>query len=379
MARSKSNAQSTIQKVTRQIEKKALRINSKKSFEGFLKVPTPSTLLNCACSDHYDFAFLVGSIVNIIGDSWSGKTFLALSIFAELNLLSEFDDYRFIYDDAEYANQFNMEYLFGPETSKRIHPPAWGFDDGNDDDNQPIEYPIYSDTIEDFHCHIRDHLDEEKPFIYILDSFDALDADQDREKIEEMREARRRGTKPKGSYGIIKARIASSLLRNIDDKLSKTDSLLIIISQTRDNLDPLSFKKVTRSGGRALKFYCSHEIWLAAGAKHRSKERIIGNNVLAKVEKAKLTGKVRDAKFTIFNDLGVDDVRSCIEFLTHFGAWKKTKQTINAEHFNIKGSLASIIKAIEKRNLEPKLRKLTGRLWNQLEDEIKLKRKMKYK
>lgn len=345
-----------------------MRINSKKSFDEFLKIPTPSTLLNCACSGYPDFAFLAGSIVNIIGDSWSGKTFLALSIFAELNLLYQFNHYRFIYDDAEYANTFNMEYLFGPETSKRIEPPAW-----ND------KHPIYSDTIEDFHCHIRDHLDEGKPFIYVLDSFDALDADKDREKIEEMREARKRGVKAKGSYGIIKPRIASSLLRNIDDKLSKTNSLLIIISQTRDNLDPLSFKKSIRSGGRALKFYCSHEIWLTAGAKHRSKERIIGNNVIAKVEKAKLTGKVRGAKFTIFNDLGVDDIRSCIEFLTYFGTWRKTKQTINAEHFNIKGSLASIIKTIEKRNLEPKLRKLTGRLWNQLEEEIKLKRKMKYK
>lgn len=367
MARSKSNAQSMIQKVTRQIEKKALKINSRKSFDG-LKVPSPSTLLNCACSGYPDFAFLVGCIINIIGDSWSGKTFLALSIFAELNLLPEFDNYNFIYDDAEYANQFNMYYLFGPITSERITPPAGD-----------LENPIYSDTTEDFHCHVRDALDEEKPFIYILDSFDALDTDQDREKIEEMREARRRGTKPKGTYGMAKAKNASNLLRNIDDKLSKTKSLLIIISQTRDNLDPLSFKKSTRSGGRALKFYCSHEIWLAAGMKHKSKERIIGNNVLAKVEKAKLTGKVREAKFTIFNDLGVDDIRSCIEFLTHFGTWKKTKQTINAEHFNIKGSLATIIKAIEKRNLEPKLRKLTGRLWNQLEEEIKLKRKMKYK
>lgn len=377
MARSKSNAQSTIQKVTQQIEKKALKINSKKSFEGILKVPSPSTLLNCACSGYPDFAFLVGSIINVIGDSWSGKTFLALSIFAELNLLAEFDPYRFIYDDAEYANQFNMEYLFGPTTSKRIHPPNWEVTE--DEDGNKNGFPIYSDTVEDFHCHIRDAIDDGRPFIYVLDSFDALDTDQDREKIEEMREARRRKVKPKGSYGMAKAKGASSLLRDIDDKLSKTNSLLIIVSQTRDNLDPMSFKKSTRSGGRALKFYCSHEIWLAAGKKHKSKERIIGNDVLAKVEKAKLTGKFRDAKFSIFNDLGVDDVRSCIDFLVQFGMWKKTKLTINAEHFQIKGSMAAIIKAIEKRNLEPKLRKLTGRLWNQLEEEIKLKRKMKYK
>lgn len=353
--------------MTRQIEQKTLKINSKKSFDEHLKVPTPSTLLNCACSGYPDFAFLAGSIVNIIGSSWSGKTFLALSIFAELNLLPEFNEYRFIYDDAEYANTFNIEYLFGSKTSKRIIPPDW---------NENV--PIYSDTIEDFHCHIRDALDEEKPFIYVLDSFDALDADQDRIKIEEMRDARKRGMKAKGSYGIIKPRIASSLLRNIDDKLSKTNSLLIIISQTRDNLDSMSFKKSTRSGGRALKFYCSHEIWLTTGKKHKSKDRIIGNDVIAKVEKAKLTGKIRNAKFTIFNDLGVDDIKSCIEFLTYFEIWKKTKNTINAEHFDIKGNQATIIKAIEKRNLEPKLKKLVGRVWDKIEEEIRLNRKMKY-
>lgn len=373
MARLKSPEKSMIQKVSKQIETKTFKINSRKSFDVYYKIPTPSTLLNCACSGYPDFAFLEGSIVNIIGDSWSGKSFLSLLIFAELNLLEEFNHYKFIYDDAEYANQFNMEYLFGPETAERIIPPAVGI---RDEDKS--EYPIYSDTVEDFWCNIRDHLDEEEPFIYVLDSFDALDTDPDREKVEEMREARKRGTKPKGTYGMAKAKSASSLLRNIDDKLSKTQSLLIVVSQTRDNLDPLSFKKSTRSGGRALKFYCSHEIWLAAGKKHKSKERIIGNDVTVKVEKAKITGKVREAKFTIFNDLGVDDIRSCIEFLTHFGEWKKTKQTINATHFNIKGNMATIIKAIEKRNLEPKLKKLTGRLWNKLEEEIKLKRKRKY-
>lgn len=373
MGRSKSPEKSMIQKVSRQIETKTYRNNSKKSFEEFHRIPTPSTLLNCACSGYPDFAFLAGSIVNIIGDSWSGKTFLSLLIFAELGLLPDFDHYKFIYDDAEYANQFNMPYLFGEETAKRIVPPAVGIHEETKE-----KYPIYSDTAEDFWCYIRDHLDEENPFIYILDSFDALDTDPDREKVEEMREARRRGFKPKGTYGMAKAKMASGLLRDIDAKLSKTESLLIIVSQTRDNLDPMSFKKSVRSGGRALKFYCSHEIWLAAGKKHKSKERIIGNDVVAKVEKAKLTGKVREAKFSIFSDLGVDDIRSCIEFLTSFGEWKKSKMTIDAHHFQIKGNMATIIKAIEKRNLEPKLRKITGRLWNKLEEEIKLKRKRKY-
>ena len=374
MGRTKSNKEEKqIQTIAKKIRNK--RPEKTKDFSEYLRIPTPSTTLNLACSGFPDFAFLTGSIVNLIGDSWAGKTMIALSIFAELNLIPEFDDFRFIYDDTEYANQFDVPYLFGEETASRIVAPE--YEESEDEDGE--EYPLFSSTIEDFHCNILDALEEDESFIYILDSFDALDETSDRKKIEEMREARRKRKKAKGTYAMGKPKKASQILRNIDDKLSESNSFLLVISQTRDNVDPLSFKKSTRAGGRALKFYSSHEIWLASAKRHKRSDLIIGGNTIAKVEKSKLTGKIREATFPIFNDIGVDDIRSCIEYLVKTGEWKKTKKTIHAEHFKVEGLISTIIDSIEERNLEPKLRKLVARTWNKIEEKVKLKRKMRYK
>jgi len=119
-------------------------------------IPTPSTLLNCACSDSPYRAFSKGRLINLIGDSHSGKTLLALTTFGEMNLDSEFDNYRFIYDDVENANEFDMQELIGKEAADRVEAPHYDEDD----------YPEPSNYIEDFHCNLWDALDEEEPFIY---------------------------------------------------------------------------------------------------------------------------------------------------------------------------------------------------------------------
>ena len=342
--------------------------NKKVIEDNIIFIPTPSTLLNCSCTDSYNKGLKGGTIVNIIGDSSSGKSILALSILAEMNKYSKFDNYRFIYDDVENANSFDMEYLFGSETADRIEPPAVN----EDDEDLP------SDTIEDFHCNISDVIDKEIPFVYILDSFDALDSEQDQDKIKEMKKAKKENKKAKGSYGMSKPKKASEILRNIKSGLSSTDSILIVISQTRDNIDPTSFEKKTRSGGKALKFYCTHEIWLAMAGKIKSKDRVIGNKVKAKITKNKITGKVREVSFPIFYDYGVDDIRSCIEFMEKETFWKKKKLTIQAKELKIEGTQSKLIKQIENKNLENKLSKIVGKRWLEIEESLKLNRKSKY-
>ena len=347
---------------------------SQESFEDRLKIPTSSTMLNCACSGYPDYAFLSGSMINLIGDSWAGKTLKALAILAECNLLPAFDNYRFIFDDVERANTFDMSYMFGKETADRIEAPSY-----ITGEIAPIAYPEYSETMEDLHCNVLDALENERPCIYILDSFDALDAIQDRAKVEEMRTAKQKKTKAKGTYAMAKPKMASQLFRNITSVLDNTDSFLIIISQTRDDINPMSRTKTTRSGGRALKFYSAHEIWLSSIGREKSKGIDVGGDVLAKVTKAKLTGKIREAEFRIYYDMGVDDIRSCVDYLIYRDVWEQTKNTINASHFKVKGNMTTIIKAIEKRNLESKLKKIVGRTWKKTEDSVRLNRKRKYK
>lgn len=363
MARSKSRVADTV----RQIERKNKSSRGKNPTPERLFFPLPSTLLACAASDVPDGGFSLGRMVNLIGDSSSGKTFVALSIFAEMAKNPAFDNYRFIFDDVENANDFNMSRLFGKAVDERIEAPF--VQDGE---------PVPSDTIEDFHFNIADALDDGRPFFYILDSFDALDAIQDQEKIDKMRTARAKGNKVAGSYAMSKPKKSSELLRNICGKLKKTDSGLLIISQTRDNIDPMSFEKKTRSGGKALKFYAHHEIWLAMAGKIKKRDRIIGNKVKAKISKNKITGKVREVEFPIFYDYGVDDIRSCIEWLESEGFWKKTKLTIHAEELGISGTVDKLISQIEEKGLENELKKVVGAGWAEIEESLKLNRKSKY-
>ena len=55
-------------------------------------IPTGSTLLNCACSDYYHGGYGVGKLINLIGDSSTGKTLLALTTFAEMCMFTKWDE-----------------------------------------------------------------------------------------------------------------------------------------------------------------------------------------------------------------------------------------------------------------------------------------------
>jgi len=197
-----------------------------------------------------------------------------------------------------------------------------------------------------------------------------------------MRAARKKGTKAKGTYAMSIPKKASSLLRNITRHLKTTKSILIIISQTRDNINPMSFETKTRSGGRALKFYAFHEIWLAVAGKIKKdinkRKRTIGMKVKVKVTKNKETGKSREVEFSIYNKYGVDDIRSCIQYLINEKYWTKTKQTINAEQLNIRATEQKLIEEIESRGLERKLKRVVGKCWQEIEDQLNPNRKPRY-
>ena len=337
-------------------------------------ISSGSTILNLALTDHKDCGFVLGGMVNIIGDSSSGKTFLTLTMLAELISDSRFDDYDLIYDDAENRNNFNTDYLFGKQFSERVKP-AFGFDD----DGQPIN----SETIEDFQDAVWKKLNSEKPFIYVLDSMDSLDCEADIEKFEttmKARDKKREGKEvksPAGTYGMGKAKQNSEMLRRICGKLKNTKSLLVIISQTRDNIG-LGFSEKTRAGGRALKFYANHELWLATIKTHKRKDLPVGVQSRCKIKKNSITGKIRIADIQIYYDYGIDDVSGMIDFLIEQKHWTKTKQTINAEELDFKGTKDKVIEYIEDNAKEKRLKSICNRVWLERENALKTQRKRKY-
>ena len=320
--------------------------------------PSGSKMLNLACSDFVHGAFATGKVVNLIGDSSSGKTLLALSSLAEMSHNPDFNEYRLIFDDAEEALEFDIEKLFEKETKDRI------------------ELIRPSNTIEQFYGNVLKAVSMGDPFVYILDSFDALTAEAE---IKRSLEYEKEKEDKSGSYKTEKSRMMSEMLRVIKGKIRQTNSLLLIISQTRDNIGfGAMFQPKVRSGGKALKFYSSHEIWLAVGKKETKRDVEVGNLVYAKLTKNKLTGKRREVTFPIFYEYGADDITSCIDFLVAQQAWKKVKGGIDSDGFFDICSRNKLITQIEKEGLQRELFKRTQEEWDLMEKSLSLNRTKKW-
>lgn len=341
--------------------------NKPKQKEKRLLVPSGSVMLNLACSNTWRGAFEVGRMSNLIGDSSSGKTYLALEMLAQCANNPRFEDYKLIYDDVEHALSMDIESLFGRRLANRIEGPEG-----------PLEITDPSRTIEDWHFNMKDAL-ENGPCIYVLDSFDALTCEADIDKIKEMRKAREAGREIAGSYNMAKPKKASQILQDIVCEIEQSKSFLLIISQTRDNITPGSFEKKTRSGGRALKFYAQHEMWLAVTGKIRKtingKQRVVGSEIKVKVSKNKLTGAFREVGFDFRHGYGCDDINSSLDFLIQEGVICKGKKM---SWNDIEGTQDKLVQVIEDRGLETQLFKDVQATWLELEEKLKPQRKSKY-
>jgi len=338
---------------------------------------TGSTLLNIACSGRHNGGFVKGHYFYIVGDSASGKTFLTWTCLAEASINSAFDDYRFIMDDVEGGSLMSIKKFFGERVAERVEAPMKG---GRS-----------SQTVEDFYYNIDDALRDGRPFIYILDSMDALDSEDAEKKFLQQKNASRRKRTPgtdkeekvAGSYGDGKAKKNSQNIRRVVNRLKDTGSILIIISQTRDNIGFTSrFEPKTRGGGKALKFYASHEIWssikMRIKRKVNGKDRKIGIICRCDVKKNRLTGEEATVEIPIYTSFGIDDVGACVDFLIEEGHWTERMKVINATEFDFSGKRETLIRHIEKNGLEKELRILVTDVWEEIKQGCAIKRKFRY-
>lgn len=345
----------------------------KKKEEAFL-VSIGSTLLNCAMSDNYLGGIAQGTIINVIGESSAGKTMVCETMLAEAANDPKYDDYTLILDDAEYAHAIDTEHLFGKKAAERITAPRY------DEDGEPM----YSSTVEQFFANINRVLDSGDSVIYCLDSLDTLSDDAEMDKAEEyVKVADGKKSEVSGSYGMAKAKLLSQLFRTINQKLADTKSILVIISQTRDNVGAVgpASPKTRRAGGKALEFYCTHTVWLTCVKSLTAEvdgEKIkIGNQVQAEVKKNKFTGKVRKISFPIYYDYGIDDIASCVDFLIDCGYIKKAGAYYSWPGWD-KMHKNKLISKLEDENLIDELRKITGEHWLERESKISLGRKPRF-
>ena len=336
-------------------------------------IPSGITLLNCACSDNPKGAFAKGSINTLPGKSASGKTILALTMLSACAVMPEFDDYELVLDDGEEAQSFDLDYLF-PVLVKRLKAPRYNNED-----------PIHSDTVEDFESNVLLRCKKKEKFIYVMDSLDALSstAELEREYKNAIKNAKSSEEKEKAkqSYGTEKARIISQTLRMVNGKIKNSDSSLFIIQQTKQNLGKI-FKYQPdwiTSGGEAPFLYSFHRIYTNSISSHTDESRNIkhkiGGKTQAQVIKNKLNGKKRTIEFDIYEDLGIDDLAANIDFLKKTeeikmkpGGYMVLSEILGEE----KMYRSDLITFIEKNNLESDIQKIVGRVWNEIEKNIRL-------
>lgn len=328
-------------------------------------LPTGCAVLNCLLSDRVDGGWPSGRMSNLIGDSDTAKTVLGMHALAEACRLREFDDYLLVYADIESALTPSTKAMFGQRVCSRarfLHAEA-----EKREDRPPS-------TVEELHYQWLNLFDDGRPFVYVVDSLDFLPSQADLDKTQEQRKAWEAGKEAKGTYQMSKQKYLKQILREVKGMISRTDSIILIISQTIDNIGSM-FDPKTVAGGNALEFASRIRVWLSKLETDKVGKRVVGRKVRAKVSKNHITGHLREAPIWVYNSYGVVDVKTSIDFLVTEGVWPKVGGWIVPEGLYQDGQkyqVKDLITKIEVDKRQRILSRLVQRKWDDIEASLKL-------
>lgn len=338
---------------------------------------TGLTPLNLALSGRKQGGVPKGTFLLLVGDTSSGKTWLTHTLFAEANINPKFNDYRFYYDPTERGAKFDVAHYFGDSLAERIEPPAG-----------TLANPVYSTTLESFYYHSDDCFST-GPCIYILDSMDPLMAASEDERFDNNKAAHADGDDPEKSYNTDRARANSAGLRRIYGKMAQSESILVVVLQTRTNIGFGSqYKPKTKGGGLALDFYPDLVLWTSVHGKivrpvkvagGVSLPRHIGTTIEIECKKNRWTGWEGKSYATFYKRFGLDDLETCVDYLLAEGYWKakggakegksaKDTKSVEAPEFDWSGPKEGLIKHIQSTERQAELRDLVATVWAAVEE-----------
>jgi hypothetical protein len=326
-----------------------------------------NTMLNLAVTngERANGGLAKGMFLWYVGQSGSAKTQHALRILAEASINKHFDDHRFVFDNIENGNYFDMAKMW-PKLAKRI---------------EPANPKGPSRTVQELYYNIDNALNK-GPCIYIPDSMDALLTEQGEEHFEKSKDLFEQGKEGKGRYGADKAKANSENISRVVNQLPHNGSCLLMISQIRQNISGYGPSE-TASGGKALRFYAHVQLW----AKVKSpltrtvmgKEREYGKLVSVDIRKNRISSFEGELELPFLADHGFDDIGSMVDYLTEEKYWQKKSGRIEAEEFDHKGFREDLIQKIENVASDiKKTRMLCKKLWKEIRDKTRITRKNIY-
>jgi len=121
----------------------------------------------------------------------------------------------------------------------------------------------------------------------------------------------------------LQARLMSQALRKLAGIVHKSNTTVIFINQIRMKIGVFFGNPETTTGGNALKFYSSVRIEVRRSAQIKQGEKIIGNQVKAKVVKNKVAAPFKSTVFEIMYNEGISAAGDMIDTGLTFGVISK--------------------------------------------------------
>jgi recombination protein RecA len=210
-----------------------------------------------------------GRIIEIYGPEASGKTTLAQHIVAEVQ------------KQGGVAAFIDAEHALDPDYAKRI---------GVNIDDLFISQP---DTGEQALEIVETLVRSGGIDVIIVDSVAAL-----------VPKAEIEGEMGASHMGL-QARLMSQALRKLAGIVGKSHTIIVFINQIRMKIGVFFGNPETTTGGNALKFYSTVRIEVRRSAQIKQAEKIIGNQVNAKVVKNKVAAPFKGTTFDIMYNEGI--------------------------------------------------------------------------
>jgi recombination protein RecA len=120
------------------------------------------------------------------------------------------------------------------------------------------------------------------------------------------------------------ARLMSQALRKLTTSISRSNTMVIFINQSRMKIGVMYGSPETTSGGNALKFYASVRLDIRRIGAIKDRDEVVGNQTRVKVVKNKLAPPFKQVEFDIMYGEGVSKMGELVDLGVKAGVVEKS-------------------------------------------------------